>query len=258
MGSQVELSFVIPAYNEEDFIENTLGSIDAVIQGKHLPYEIVVVDDGSRDRTFDNAMRYAKRNGHVRVLSYSKNVGKGYAVRTGFMQATGDVVVFTDGDMEIDLGTISKYLEALKQGDIVIASKRHNNSRVDVPTSRRILSETFNGLVRLLTGVPLKDTQSGLKAMKKSAFIEIFPKLAVKRYAFDVELLAVAHLYGLKVVEMPVNIKLNASFKLDNMWHMFVDLLGIAYRLRVVHWYQRQVPKKDGLQSLVAFVFREA
>ncbi len=255
---QIELSFVIPAYNEEDFIENTLDSIDTVIQGKHLPYEIVVVDDGSCDRTFNNAMRYAKRNGHVRVLSYPKNVGKGYAVRTGFMKAIGQVVIFADGDMEIDLTTISNYLDALKNGDIVIASKRHSNSRVDVPISRRLLSETFNGLVRFLTGVPLKDTQSGLKAMKKSVFLDIFPKLAVKRYAFDVELLAVAHLHGLKVVEMPVNIKLNASFKLDDMWHMFVDLLGIAYRLRIVHWYQRQIPTKDGLQNLAAFVFREA
>ena len=129
---------------------------------------------------------------------------------------------------------------------------------MDVPISRRLLSETFNWLVRILTGVPLKDTQSGLKAMKKSAFLNIFPKLAVKRYAFDVELLAVAHLHGLKVVEMPVTIKLNASFKFTDMWHMFVDLLGIAYRLRIVHWYQRQIPSKDGLQTLAAFVFREA
>ena len=92
--------------------------------------------------------------------------------------------------------------------------------------------KVFNGLVRLLTGVPLKDTQSGLKAMRKSAFIDIFPRLAVKRYAFDVELLAVANLYGLKVVEMPVNIKLDAKFKPKEMWHMFLDLLGIAYRLQ--------------------------
>ena len=88
---QVELSFVIPAYNEENIIVDTLESIDAVIAGKHLPYEIVVIDDGSRDRTAANAMRYAKRNGHVKVISYPKNVGKGYAVKTGFMRATGDV-----------------------------------------------------------------------------------------------------------------------------------------------------------------------
>jgi positive regulator of sigma E activity len=93
--------------------------------------------------------------------------------------------------------------------------------------------------------------------MKKSAFIDIFPRLAVKRYAFDVELLSVAHLYGLKVVEMPVNIKLDASFKPNEMLHMFLDLLGIAYRLRVIHWYQRQLPKKNGFQNMVSFVLRE-
>ena len=162
---QVELSFVVPAYNEGDFIEDMLGSIDDVIAGKHIPYEILVVNDGSRDDTLANARRYAGKNGHVRVVSYSKNVGKGNAVKTGFMKANGNVVVFADSDMEIDLTVISEYLEALKQGDIVIASKRHSDSHVLVPMSRRILSKGFNGLVRLLTGVPLKDTQAGLKAM---------------------------------------------------------------------------------------------
>lgn len=248
---QVALSFVVPAYNEEDFIEDTLGALEAIIKGKNLAYEIVVVDDGSLDGTLANAVRYAKRNGHVKVVSYLKNMGKGHAVKTGFMQTTGEVVVFADSDMEIDLVTISKYLEALKHGDIVIASKRHSDSQVEVPLSRKILSISFNGLVRLLTGVPLNDTQSGLKAMKKNAFVDIFPRLAVKRYAFDVELLTVAHLYDLKVVEMPVSIKLDASFKPKEIWHMFIDLLGIAYRLRVIHWYQRQLPTKDGLQNLV-------
>ena len=134
---QVELSFVIPAYNEEDCIEDTLETIDMVIKDKNLSYEIVVVDDGSRDGTLVKAKRYAGRNGHVKVLSYSKNVGKGHAVKTGFMQTSGNIVIFADSDMEIDLGTISEYIEALKQGDIVIASKRHEDSRVKVPLSRK-------------------------------------------------------------------------------------------------------------------------
>ena len=254
--SQVELSFIVPAYNEEDYIEDTLGSIDAIIIDKNLSYEILVVNDGSADKTLAKARKYAGRNGHVKVVSYSKNVGKGHAVKIGFMQAVGNIVFFTDSDMEIDLRKISDYIEALRHGDIVIASKKHSNSRVEVPVSRRILSECFNSLVRLLTGVPLKDTQSGLKAMKKSAFVNIFPRLAVKRYAFDVELLAVANLYGLKVVEMPVNIKLEAKFKPREMLHMFMDLLGITYRLRVIHWYQRELPEKNGFQNLVSFIFR--
>jgi hypothetical protein len=148
-------------------------------------------------------------------------------------------VVFADSDMDIDLRTVSKYVDALEHGDIVVATKWHPDSRVDMPLIRRILSHGFNVLVRILTGANLKDTQVGLKVMKKSAFAKIFPKLCVKRYAFDVELLAVANLYGLKVVEMPVKLEMNASFKPKEVWRMLVDLLGIAYRLRVLRLYQQ-------------------
>ncbi len=255
--SQLELSFVVPAYNEEASIEGTLAALDGVIKNKMLPYEIVVVDDGSKDKTLEKALAYAKRNGHVKVVRYVKNMGKGYAVKAGFMQATGEIVVFADSDLEIDLHTISRYIAALEHGDIVIASKWHPDSHVEAPLPRKIMSCGFNIIVRLLTGGPLRDTQSGLKAMKKSALEDIFPRLAVKRYAFDVELLAVAHLYGLKIVEMPVDIKMHTSFKLRDIWKMFVDLLGIAYRLRVIHWYQRQIPTKNGLQNFASIVFRE-
>jgi dolichol-phosphate mannosyltransferase len=239
--SQVELSFVIPAYNEEDSIEDALGALDEVVKNRKLPYEIIVVNDGSKDKTLPKAITYASRNGHVRVVSYDKNVGKGYAVRAGFMQTTGEVVVFVDSDMDIDLGTVSKYVAALEHGDIVIASKWHPDSVVSMPLTRRILSHGFNVLVRILTGAKLKDTQVGLKAMRKSAFVNIFPRLCVKRYAFDVELLAVASLYGLRIVQMPAQIRIRESFRLKEAFKMFQDLLGIAYRLRVLHWYQRSI-----------------
>jgi dolichol-phosphate mannosyltransferase len=255
--SQVELSFVLPAYNEEDYIEETLFTIEAIVKDTNLKYEIVVVNDGSLDGTLAKTTGYAKKHGHIKVVTYTKNVGKGHAVKTGFLQASGEIVVFADSDMEIDLDTISNYLDALEHADIVIASKRHSDSRVEVSLSRKILSISFNGLVRFLTGVPLNDTQSGLKAMKKKAFLDIFPRLAVKRYAFDVELLAVANLYGLKVAEMPVNLKLDSSFRAKEVWRMFVDLLGIAYRLRVLHWYQREVQTKDRLQNWVGLFFKE-
>jgi dolichol-phosphate mannosyltransferase len=254
---QVELSLVIPAFNEENFIEDTLSSFDKIVKDKIFQYEIVVVNDGSKDKTLANATRYASRNGHVRVVTYSKNMGKGYAVKTGFMQSTGSVVVFADSDMEIGFDKISRYINALEHGDIVIASKWHPESTVKMPLPRKILSHGFNTLVRLLTGVKISDTQAGLKAMKKGAFENIFPKLAVKRYAFDVELLAVAHLYGLKVVEMPVDLNMDASFNAKEVWRMFVDLLGIAYRLRVIRWYQRQDPSRNGLQNLLAFVLHD-
>jgi glycosyltransferase involved in cell wall biosynthesis len=241
---QVAVSFVIPAYNEEIYIEDTLGTLDLAVKDESLIYEIVVVDDGSIDNTSTKALKYARRNDHVKVVRYARNTGKGFAIKTGFNKATGDVIMFVDSDMEINLNTISKYVKALEKGDIVIASKWHANSRVSMPLGRRILSRTFNLLVRLLVNASLKDTQVGFKVMKRSAVDRIFPRLAVKRFAFDVELLAVAHLYGLKVVEMPVDLNLLESFKAKEAWHMFLDLLGIAYRLRVIHWYQRHMPLK--------------
>ena len=237
--SRVELSFVLPAYNEEDFIEGALDALDRVVGGNGLRYEIVVVDDGSVDSTRLKASRYAGRNGHVRVIGYDRNLGKGYAIRKGFAQVAGDAVVFVDSDLEIDLTKLSGYVEALRYGDIAIASKWHPESVVEIPLIRRILGHGFSFLVRLMTGVKLRDTQTGLKAIRRKAFENVFPRLAVKRYAFDVELLAVANLLGLKVVEMPVTVKMKGLFRLRDVWWMFVDLLGITYRLRVLRWYQR-------------------
>jgi len=238
---QVDLSFIIPAYNEEFFIEDTLGSLDLVIKEKIIHYEIVVVDDGSEDKTYMKALQYSKVNGHVKVIHFARNTGKGFAIKAGVMESIGDVVIFIDGDMEIDLNTISNYVDALKNADIVIATKWHPNSMVSMPLSRKMLSRTFNVLARILIGFNLEDTQVGLKVMKRSAVDRVFPRLAVKRYAFDVELLSLAKLYGLKIVEMPVKLKLSSQFKPKDTWRMFVDLLGIAYRLRIIHWYQHQI-----------------
>jgi glycosyltransferase involved in cell wall biosynthesis len=246
--AQIELSFVIPAYNEESSIQDALWTIDEAVKSKKLPYEIVVVDDGSKDNTSSRARTYANRNGHVRVLSYNPNIGKGYAVRKGFVQSTGEVVVFADSDMDISLVTVASYIEALKNGDIAVATKWHPNSKVYMPLGRKILSHGFNVLVRLLTGANLKDTQVGLKAMRKSALASIFPRLCVKRYAFDVELLAVAGLYGLKIVEMPTQLRIRKSFRFKEALKMFIDLLGIAYRLRVTHWYQRPISTSNDLE----------
>lgn len=241
---RVELSFVLPAYNEGEFIEGCLDSLDRVGKDVGLRYEVVVVDDGSRDSTRLNAVRYAGRNGHVRVIGYGQNVGKGYAVRRGFLESKGKAVVLMDSDLEVSLESIGEYVKALKNADIVVGSKWHPESCVDVPLIRRLLGVGFNVLVRLLTGIRLRDTQTGLKAIRRSAFLEVFPCLAVKRYAFDVELLTVSRLFGLKVVEMPVHLRLRSMFSVREVWRMFVDLLGISYRLRVKRSYQRALKKQ--------------
>lgn len=241
MGA-VQLSFVMPAYNEEESIEDSLYSLERVVRSSNLQYEIVVVNDGSIDATGTRAVRYANRNGHVRVVNYSRNAGKGFAVKTGFQRSSGDMIVFVDSDLEIGFEQILRCVDALQYGDIAIASKNHPESVVDVPLPRRILSNGFNLLTRWLTGINLKDTQTGLKAMRRSALETVFPHMTVKRFAFDVELLAVANLHGLRIVEIPVNLRIRGAFQLREVFKMFIDLLGIAYRLRITHTYRPVQP----------------
>jgi len=239
MMAKPELSLIMPAYNEEDDIELVIERVDDVVRRMGLRYELIVVDDGSIDDTRIKVDNYAGNNGHVRVVGYKNNVGKGFALKTGFSHAAGDMVVFIDSDTEIDPRQVVRYVEALKDADVVVASKWHPQSKVDTPLIRRILSHGFNVLVKLLVGLKLSDTQTGLKAIRRNAFVSVFPRLTVKRYACDVEMLALANLLGLRIVELPINIRIRNLFSLQEVWRMFLDVLGITYRLRVVRWYQR-------------------
>lgn len=239
MTEKPELSLVMPAYNEEDNIGLVVERVDSLVGRLGLNYELIVVDDGSVDKTRTKVNDFAASNGHVRVVGYNNNVGKGFALRTGFSHAIGDMVVFMDGDSDIDPKQVTRYVEALKEADVVVASKWHPQSKVETPLVRKILSHGFNVLVKLLVGLRLSDTQTGLKAIRRDAFLDVFPRLTVKRYAFDVEMLALANLLGLSIVELPIHIRMRGLFGVREVWKMFLDLLGITYRLRVIRWYQR-------------------
>jgi len=239
-----EISFVLPAYNEEDNISLVIKKVDDAAKRLELKYELIVVDDGSNDSTRIKVNEFAKDNEHVKVVGYSNNVGKGFALKTGFSHAAGNMVIFMDSDMDIEPEQIHSYVETLKYKDIVIGSKWHPQSIVDAPLIRKILSHGFNILVKLLLGLELSDTQAGLKAIRRSAFMRVFPLLSVKRYAFDVELLVVANLLGLRFAELPIRICQRSLFGSRGIWEMFIELLGITYRLRVIRWYQRAIRAK--------------
>jgi len=239
MTNSLQLSLIMPAYNEGRTIEEVIYKVDNVVRQTGLKYELIIVDDGSVDDTRKKAINSANNNSHVRVVSYRTNIGKGHALKSGFAHAKGDAVIFMDSDLDIDPRQVIRYVEALKHGDVVIASKWHPQSNVEIPLMRRFLSHGFNVLVKLLIGIKVSDTQTGLKAVRRDSLDTIFSKLAIKRYAFDVELLAAANLRGLKVVELPVNIRMRSIFSFREVWRMFLDLLGITYKLRVIRWYQR-------------------
>ncbi len=232
-----EISYVLPAFNESKTIELTLARLD-IAAAHSAPYEVVVVDDGSVDDTRLKAWRYAARNEHVRVVGYDRNVGKGFAVKTGFWSSIGEIVVFADSDLDVDLDSVKRYVDALGSADIVIGSKWCGDSVVQISVLRMILSKCFNGLVKLLTGLKVSDTQTGIKAIKRESFEQVFKRMSVKRYAFDVELLVVAKLFGLRVSELPVKLKIQDRFRARDIWLMILDLLGITYRLRIKKSYQ--------------------
>jgi len=239
----LKLSVLVPAYNEEEhivqFLRDTTSSLDAL----GFDYEVVVVDDGSTDRTRERAIS-ATNNPHVKIVGYNDNVGKGFALKYGFKYTRGDIVVFIDSDRDVSPKQIVRYVRGAEQGDLIIASKWHPKSRTEMPLIRRFLSHGFHLMVMLLTGLRVSDTQSGMKAFRRNVLETVLPKLAMKRFAFDVELLTVANLRGFRIVEYPIDIKMSGPAKLGPLvkmlWFMFIEILGITYRLRVLKWYNRE------------------
>ena len=241
MKASPNLSVVLPAYNEEKTINQVLDRTASAIKKTGLRYELIVVDDGSKDNTRKKVLWTCKTNESVRLVGYANNTGKGFALTRGFFNSLGDLIVFLDADTDVEPERVLNFVEALKGADLVIASKRHPQSKIDAPFARKFLSYGFNLIVRVLVGLENEDTQTGLKAVKKKALLQVFPLLSVKRYAFDVELIAVSKLLKLKIVELPVNLRLTNNFKIKEIIRMLLDVLGIAYRLKITKYYQKQM-----------------
>lgn len=235
-----KISLIMPAYNEEDCILQSVERAKSVLESLEFDYEIVVVDDGSKDRTRELVLLNCNDD-HVKVVGYDKNMGKGYAIKYGFLHSNGDTVVFLDSDLDIDVSILGRCVSLLNDADIVIASKRHPHSQVKVPFKRWFLSYAFHAVVKLLTGVKVTDTQAGLKAFRSSALKKVFRLVLSKKFAFDVEILCVSSLLKLRIAEMPVHLALTNSFSLRNISRIMLDILGIGYRFRILKWYQRSL-----------------
>lgn len=237
------ISIIIPVFNEESKISALLTHVKDILDGSLLDYEILVVNDGSVDKTLQVIQEEEKLDSRVKVLSYEQNRGKGYAVKQGVVHSKGNIVLFLDGDFDISPIQIKDYVKQLEGYDLVIASKAHPLSTVSGPTSRMFLSKMFNLLVRSLIPIKINDTQSGLKVGNGSVLRRIFEIMLVQRYAFDVELLAIATKLNLKIKELPISMTLDNSFDIREVAKMFIDILGISYRLRITRYYQRSVPE---------------
>jgi len=218
-----------------------------------LWYELIVVNDGSTDDTRSQVEKISKSDERLRLISYSTNMGKGYAIKQGVLHSKGKYILFMDGDGDIGADVLANYLTRMSKADIVIGSKHHSSSIVHAPASRRFLSRCFQLFVRGMLGLKARDTQVGLKAGRGDLFRKIFDKVLVKRYAFDAEMLVIADLLKSKVVELPVKIDLDRSFKKKEIVKMALDVIGIAFRLRVMRWYQKNMEKQRPSYKSSAF-----
>jgi glycosyltransferase involved in cell wall biosynthesis len=249
------LSIIVPTYRGGPRIYGNLVKLDHALSIIGELYEIIVVSDGDVDNTREEAERLDAP--HVHVYHYARNMGKGFALRYGVARSHGKIVTFIDGDGDIDPLQIASYLRIMHEtsADIVIASKRHSESQVIYPPLRRIYSFTYQTLLRVLFDLQARDTQVGLKLFRREVLTVVLPRIVVKRYAFDLELLVVANHLGFKhVVEAPVRIGQRFSSTINRRAIMSIlwETAAIFYRKNVLHYYDHShVPVAfDGLSAL--------
>ncbi|MCC6832750.1 MAG: glycosyltransferase [Thermoleophilia bacterium] len=238
------LSVVVPTYRQETTIADNLGEIVARVDSLGIPFEVVVVSDGSPDATELRALEVD--DPRVHVMGYDRNMGKGYALRTGSLAARGAWIAWVDSDLDLDPAQLGVFLEMAEREDleIVVGSKRHPGSVVDYPTQRRVNSWMYQQLVRAMFSLDVRDTQVGMKLFRREVLDEVLPVVLVKRYAFDLEILAVARRFGVtRIAEAPIRLDYQFSGSGVN-WRAILqalwDTAAVFYRLRLLRYYDRR------------------
>lgn len=198
------LSFIIPAYNEEERLGRSLIKCIEYLGKQSYSYEIIIVDDGSKDRTIDNAKEFGDK---IKVIAQGQNLGKGAAVRRGMLEAGGDYRIFSDADFSTPVEELKKLFESFEKGyDVCIGSRALDSSLIKLhqPFYREMMGKTFNKIVQLFAVHGIKDTQCGFKGFTEKAALDIFSKAKINGFAFDVEILYLAKKFDYKIAEIPV------------------------------------------------------
>jgi glycosyltransferase involved in cell wall biosynthesis len=250
-GAQVSagpvLSVVVPVYNGGPAIVENVEVIRNATAGDLPPdeLELVVVSDGSIDGTAERLLA-ARSDVAMRVIHYDRNLGKGYAVKVGALAARGAWIALVDADLDLDPAAVPGYVEKARAEslDLVIGSKRHPQSVVHYPRSRRVASWCYQQLNRLLFDLDVRDTQVGLKVFRREIAEDVVPLLLVKQFAFDLELLAVAHALGYRrIAECPIRLDYRftgSGVRSRAVARALVDTAAVFYRLRILRTYQRK------------------
>jgi hypothetical protein len=239
-GEEVELSMILPCYNAGPGLRVFLERLTAELE-RGGSYEIIVVSDGSTDGTVEIAQRFPSPC--VRVIHYPDRAGKGHALRVGLNAARGAFVGFIDADGDIDPRAIGPFLSLMNlyEPDVVLGSKRHPMSQVSYPALRRVMSWTYHKLARVLFRINVRDTQTGLKLVRRDVLARVLPRMFEKRYAFDLELLVVARMLGFtNVFEAPVRIdyRFSSNVNPDAVVGILRDTAAIFYRRYILDTYR--------------------
>jgi len=245
-------SLIIPVYKQEKTIKRDIETILQVLESVAIPFEIVPVLDGYIDRSEREIKKIVDKR--VKPVGYATNHGKGYAVRFGFAHASGDVIGFMDAGGDLSAKALLPMLAQFdfQEADAVIGSKRHPDSKVEYPTYRRILSWGYQRIIHLLFGINIRDSQVGMKLYKRKLLEDVLPRLLVKQFAFDIEILAVANRLGYtKIFEAPVELNFagaTSSITMEKImvtvWNMMKDTLAVFYRLRILRYYDNANKRK--------------
>ncbi|MCP4139924.1 MAG: glycosyltransferase family 2 protein [Chloroflexi bacterium] len=229
------LSIIIPAYNEESRLPQTLEQVFAFLAEEDYAAEVIVVENGSSDKTLSLAQALTKKYPDLRVL-HNEKAGKGLAVRTGIFAAKGDYRIFCDADLSMPIEEVRRFIPPNLDSDIVIASREVEGAvRYDEPEFRHFTGRIFNLLIRLLALPKLHDTQCGFKCFRADVAEEIFKYQNIEGWAFDVELLFIARMRGYEIIELPIPWYYNDESKINvlrDSFRMFFDLLKIRQNAR--------------------------
>lgn len=233
----MHISVIVPAYNEENRIVKSLIEIDNYLKDKFNTYEIIVIDDGSLDGTKRVVEGLKKDVPNLKIISNTKNTGKGYSVKKGVLSSRGELILFTDADLSTPIEELEKLKKELKNGfDIVIASRASKMSRVLKRQNivREYMGKVFNFFVRLIVVKDFRDTQCGFKLFRRDAAMDIFERQKINGFSFDVEIIYLAKKLGYKIKDVPVA-WINSPQSKVKMFSSSLDMLFDVLRMRRLH-----------------------
>ncbi|MGN0318095.1 MAG: glycosyltransferase family 2 protein [Lachnospira sp.] len=244
MKLEGRLSIIMPAYNEEKLIYNSIKSTLSIVEKFAPDLEIIAVNDGSRDNTKSEILKACRQDSRVRLVSSDKNRGKGNAIISGISQAEGKYIAFVDADLELNPAQLEGYLEKMfsDNADVVIGCKFHKDSKLDYPLKRKIISMGYYIMLLFLFHLNVKDTQTGLKVFKTEALKPVAHLIRTSGFAYDIELLVAVHRRGFKIAQMPVEVVYvrdsgTQRITVKDMWRAFKDTWAIFGRAYFKHYY---------------------